>query len=373
MSDTHLSILDELYEEAEQGLKKNGNSPMASSSLPEVIVTHINLITDNVQYVLGINNVLITSLVEKIAHPNQDIRLHQAKMSGGYSGRTLDTKYIAPFLKSKHFRSMVESGWLTRSLEQGYPYNLKYKGAIKNNEVKQAFLEILDYIQNKHGNSKDCLVFYFQKLILFREKEIIKINPFKEGSKFSILDICHLLDKHFSECITYGKSKLPVIAIYSIYECLIGEPQRFNGKTLAPLGHHTSADYRSKAIGDVQVNDENNEPFEGVEIKYKKPITHLLIEDAYEKIKMYPVSRYYILSTEDITNEEWPNIQQSIDVIVKEHGCQVIANGLMNSIKYYLRLIEKPERFIETYTKNVINDTELKLEHKEVWKQLIEG
>jgi DNA (cytosine-5)-methyltransferase 1 len=369
----HISVLEKIYTEAEGILQRNENKPKAPDGLPSEVISHIDLITDNVEYVLGINNVLITSLVEKIVHPAQDIRLHQAKMDGGYSGRTLDTSYVAPFLKSKHLKSMVESGWLTRSLEQGYPYDLNYKGAIRNKDIKRAFLEILDYIQNKKIDPEQCLLYYLEKLIIFREKEKIMINPLKGGTKITILEICHLLDTHFSRCNTYGKAKLPVIAVYSIYECLISELKRFEGKTLAPLGHHTSADFRSKAIGDVQVNDENGEPFEGVEIKYNKPITHVLIDDAFEKIKLYPVNRYYILSTENIADDELPKIQQSIEKIAVEHGCQVIANGLLNSIKYYLRLLEKPERFIDKYTHNVMVDSELKIEHKEMWKQLING
>lgn len=371
MQKTYLTEMDAIYSQAEELLAKNANIAFASKTLPSKTIEHIDLITNNVEYVLGINNVLITSFIEKIIHPIQDIRLHQAKMEGGYSGRGLDTKYVAPFLKSKHLRSMVESGWLTRSLEQGYPYDLNYRGAIKNKQIKQAFLELLDYIQTKNGSPKDCLVYYFQKLILFREKENIKINPLKDGKKISILEICHLLEEHFAKCNTYGKSKLPVIAIYSIYECLLGELKRFEGKILIPLGYHTSADFRSKAIGDIQINDENGEPFEGVEIKYKRSITHQLINDAYEKIKQYPVNRYYILSTEEIADEEMSDIQHSINQIAEEHGCQMIANGLINSIKYYLRLIENPEIFIAKYTQNVVIDTELKIEHKQIWKQLM--
>ena len=150
------------------------------------------------------------------------------------------------------------------------------------------------------------------------------------------------------------------------------ELKRFEGKTLLPLGHHTSADYRSKAVGDIQVNDKNGEPFEGVEIKFKKPITQLLVNDAYEKIKRYRISRYYLLSTEDVSNEEIPAIQQSVNEIAEEHGCQVVVNGLINTIKYYLRLLENTSEFIKKYTQNIVNDSELKIEHKEMWKSLIE-
>lgn len=237
---------------------------------------------------------------------------------------------------------------------------------------KKAFLEIIDFVQTKDGNPRHCLLYYFQKLILFREKEKIEISPLADGQKISISDICKLLENHFEKSNSYGKSKLPVIAVYSIYECLISELKRFEDKTLVPLGHHTSADSRSKSVGDIQINNKNGQPFEGVEIKYDKPITHQLVNDSYQKLKKHPVNRYYILSTEDISDEELPMIQHEVNQIAEEHGCQMIPNGLMNSIKYYLRLIQSPDEFIEKYTSNIVVDTELKIEHKEVWKQLLD-
>ena len=79
----------------------------------------------------GSFTVTFTSLTYKCLHPEQDVRLHQANMEGGYSGRTFDTKYVTPFLKSKRFYgAMKESGWLTRSLEQNIPYHKDFPGKI---------------------------------------------------------------------------------------------------------------------------------------------------------------------------------------------------------------------------------------------------
>lgn len=87
------------------------------------------------------------SIIHKSLHPNQDIRNHQTSIENGYSGRTFDTKYITPFLKSVKFPAMAESGWLTRSLEQKVPYDSYYSGAIKPDSLKTAFLQIIDFIQ----------------------------------------------------------------------------------------------------------------------------------------------------------------------------------------------------------------------------------
>ena len=47
---------------------------------------------------------------------------------------------------------MAESGWLTRSLEQSFPYTLDYKGNISNKQVKQAFLKLIDSLETKSVN-----------------------------------------------------------------------------------------------------------------------------------------------------------------------------------------------------------------------------
>ncbi len=119
-----------------------------SLGLRETQLRKIQMIVDKEETFKGVYTVLTTSLVYKSNNPNQDIRLHQANMNNGYSGRNFDTRFITPFLKQKQFLgAMKESGWLTRSLKQNLPYTLDYPGKISNIDVKKAFLEILDDIE----------------------------------------------------------------------------------------------------------------------------------------------------------------------------------------------------------------------------------
>ena len=64
-------------------------------------------------------------------------------------------------------------------------------------------------------------------------------------------------------------------------------------------------------------------------------------------------------------------ISIEIQRIKNIHGCQLIVNGIMDSLKYYLRLLENPYEFIENYVKLVETDNALKFEHKEKWNKLI--
>ncbi|WP_253274521.1 hypothetical protein [Nostoc sp. PCC 7107] len=118
-------------------------------NLPEIEINQIQLPEEYQSYLVeiakksfsskGAYTVLVTILVHKILNPAQDIRYHQAKMTGGFSGRSIDTKYITPTLTELGLPAMAESGWLTRSLEQPYPYTLEYEGKITPVSLKKHF------------------------------------------------------------------------------------------------------------------------------------------------------------------------------------------------------------------------------------------
>ena len=74
----------------------------------------VKAIVDKEENLKGVYTVLVSSLTYKSLNPEQDIRYHKVDLENGYSGRTFDTKYVTPFLKSKKFfGAMKESGWLT--------------------------------------------------------------------------------------------------------------------------------------------------------------------------------------------------------------------------------------------------------------------
>lgn len=160
-----------------------------------------------------------------------------------------------------------------------------------------------------------------------------------------------------------------MIALYSIYEILIDELSRFDGKTLDKLGSHHSCDRSSGNAGDIDILDENNELYEVVEVKFDIPIDCIMVRDCYEKIKPTNIQRYYILSTEEIT--EMDKINNYIDKVKEEHGCQIILNGVFPTIKYYLRLIKNTDVFMDKYLKNLNEHPEINYEHKISWNKIV--
>ena len=358
--------LNNFYDEAMQLVASNNH---IQSDLNQDIKKHLDEILKRSESAKAGITVILTSIVYKMLNPEQDIRNHQTSITNGYSGRTFDTKYITPFLQSKKFPYMASgSGWLTRSFEQKVPYDIHYTGAINPKSLKESFLETIDFIQ-KGQDLEKILSYLFQGLIIKRNAQQIDLA---KPLNLPIATIIGLLLKHFNNTYSAdGASRLPVLALYAVYQCLINEIKRFDGKTLLPIESHTSADARSGRIGDIDIVDEKDRAFEAVEVKHGIPISSQLIRDAFEKFKTTQVNRYYLLSTADINMSQKEEIDKEIERIKNIHGCHVIANGLVHSLNYYLRLLSNTSEFIENYVNLLEVDPALKFEHKESWNIII--
>jgi DNA (cytosine-5)-methyltransferase 1 len=363
-------ILNNAYKEALKETGKDKGEPFLSK-LTQNQKTWLKNIADKSRSQKAVVAVITTSFVKKIESPEQDVRLHRATFEGGYSARGLDTRYITPFFKEKfHWLAMKESGWLTRSIEQDHPFNLDFPGMIRNREVKESLLQILNDVdvERNKASPKTYLTALFILLIQKAPaiREVIKAE-FIPTLPISLMVEC--LSSHFFQKYSVGgAASLPVIAIYSIYEILMRDVSRYQDKTLRPLRSLYSPDLRV-GLGDIEILDESNEYFECVEIKHEIPIEAIMIEDAYEKFKNTSVKRYFLLSTAKpfIKSGEEEKIKNSIEKVREEHGCEVIVNGIIPSLKYYLRLLANPGELMSGYTNNLISrfseTAEIKEEH----------
>lgn len=358
-----------LQEQYKRAMESLGSGTSIIHQLDTSISACLDEILKRSESSKGVLTVVITSLVYKILCPQQDIRNHQTTIDGcGYSGRSFDSKHITPFLKKNSFPAMAESGWLTRSLEQKQPYNSSYPGAIRPPELKTAFLTAINLIE-EDKNLDEYLSYILQGLVIQRNLQQIDLA---RPVDLPISKIINLLQKHFNATYSSdGASRLPVLAIYAAYQCLIMEAKRFETKELLELESHTSADTRSGRIGDVDIVDENGKTFEAVEVKFGIPISEQLVSDAFDKFKSTQVTRYYFLSTADIKKGEGDKVDAEIDRIRNVHGCHVVANGVVHTLKYYLRLLSDTSVFVENYVTLVETDKALKFEHRRKWNEIM--
>jgi len=365
---THTELLNKVYESALSiAFDENANF----DNIDAKIRKYVDYIISRSESNKGMGTVLTTLLAHKVISPEQDIRYHQAGLENGFAGRGVDQNHVTPFMKKVAFPSMAESGWLTRSLEQAHPYTLDYPGKITPKEAKKAFLTIIDNIQTKGVSSQDILLYIF--VLLVRQRDSMKVELAKPHS-LSISSIINLLERHFTaKYASSGASRLPTLAIYAAYQCMMGQVSRYNGKILCPLESHNSSDMQSGRIGDVDVNNPDNTAFEGIEIKHDIKITKGLVTDAYEKFKIHNTDRYYLLTTANMEKADWGAINEEIGRIAQIHGCQVIVNGVYDTLRYYLRLLADTAEFIECYVDCMKVDESIKFQHKTMWNDVVSG
>ncbi len=368
---------NEIMESAYQQAKKELLEKLLAV-LPNELVQNLRTVVENAETQKAVLGVTLTSLVYKVYDPKQDIRKHQEGMKGGYSGRTFDTKYVTPFLKDKfpHF-AMAESAWLTRSLEQPQPFNLNYAGKIRNTVLKTAFLKILDQIQSDSTLAPKFLVALMGLMLEATAKDdalIAKVHITSSVTISKIIDAFNLHIRHDYGKGVVGTARLPVLAIYSVYNLLMPDVKRYAGKILMPLESHTSPDSRSKSLGDIDVNNPDNTCFESVEIKHNKPITADMVGVAYRKIRNTNIDRYYILTTSEPNFDDYESVMQKLEKYKKVHPCQIIVNGVIPSLKYYMRLISSPQDIIDEYTKWLEFEYQrasgIKREHLRFWQEI---
>jgi DNA (cytosine-5)-methyltransferase 1 len=373
MSQAPNEIMEAAYEQA-----KNKSLRSLLSGLSDESIQDLSVIVENAETQKAVLGVTLTSLVYKVYEPKQDIRKHQEGMKDGYSGRTFDTKYVTPFLKSKfpHF-AMAESAWLTRSLEQPRPFNLNFPGKIRNTVLKTAFLKTLDRVQTDKNLASKLLVALIGLMLEATAKDDALFTKVQVVSGITIAKIIDALSLHIRH--DYGKgvvgtARLPVLAIYSVYNLLMPDVKRYSGKFLVPLESHTSPDSRSKSLGDIDVNNADNSCFESVEIKHNKPITADMVGVAYRKIRNTEIDRYYILTTSEPNFDDHESVMQEIEKYKKVHSCQIIVNGVIPSLKYYMRLISNPQDIVGEYTKWLEFEYQrasgIKREHLRVWQEI---
>ena len=184
-----------------------------------------------------------------------------------------------------------------------------------------------------------------------------------------------MLEQHFS---TKLSSRLPVIAIHAAYQQLFSTIKKYDNKILRPLNVHTSSD--KHGFGDIEIWNKNDTPFEMIEVKHNIPIDRNLIFDVVKKSENTTIERYYVLTTYKnsfLNAEEEAFINKFVLKIKKERDIEVIANGIIHSLKYYLRFIDDYHEFLKTYTETLVvdaqNSTEVKEFHVKAWQDILKS
>jgi DNA (cytosine-5)-methyltransferase 1 len=383
MTNDYLEALNSAHSDVEAQLSQ-GNTPAWKTSLsrfkcqipdasiytPATLDLALENIVKNIPSSKYIFSIVLTACVKKIVDPKQDIRIAQTSMANGYSNRSLDQTVVTPFLKRFNYTHCEASGLESgRNLERPHPWDLSYACNPRGKGNRESFLTTLNFIEVEKG-SPEIVLRYLLFLDAQNRKQSATLT--QAPLETNIEKIMNIFNRHFAESSGQGKSRLPVLALYSLYESLVDEVGRYEGTILARLERHTTADLRSGSIGDIQV-DKDDLPFEGVEVKSEKPITVDMIYELPRKFGVRKISRYYLLTTYpgSVRPEDKVAVENAVQKVQLETGCQVIVNGLNSSIWYYLRLIKDPSEILARYVELLSVDPDVRPELIEKWNELV--
>ena len=310
----------------------------------------------------------VTLLGYKLIKQDQDIRAHKDEYKDGFSARTFDTKVTVPFLIEKSLPRSVESHWLTQTLSFA---GVLTEGETLKTQPKIAgplLIEVVNYAQKLSiVEIENMLLAIFISLIKIRNADkVILTRP-----KHQPIDVVkYLLHTHFSTKYKSNAPRLPQLAMYAIYQSIIGKMSRFDNQTLEEIKRMKSADRKSGTVGDVVVLNSAGLPEEAVEIKFGQPISSVHVSEAIEKVRGASVSRYYMLSTAGILEADIELISEIKLAFLKQNGCEIIVNGVIDTIGYYLRLLPNTTEFLSNYASLLEQDPDTSYEHRVAWNDI---
>jgi len=355
-----LKILERRYSEAEKIVNDEKEDPATSP--------HIKAATQLANVKHAFRGAAVTLLSYKLLDPAQDIRAHKDEQEGGFSARTYDTRVTIPFLIDKSLPRNVESHWLTQTLSFAGILHSETQLKTQPKSSGPLLVEVVNFGQELDTKAvEDMLTAILVELIKIRNKDrVILTRP----KRLPIHMVTELLNAHFHRGYKSNGPRLPQLAVYAIYKVMIPQFQRFNNQKLDTLQRMKAADRKAGTVGDIVVLDSEEKPTEAVEIKFGQMITDIHVCEAIEKVRGASVSRYYLLSTNGIDPNDEEIIRGRRADFLVQNGCEIIVNGVVESIAYYLRLLPNTTDFVSAYADLVESDDDTAYEHRISWNEI---
>lgn len=366
--DSCRDLLESCYHEAQTLYEGMDDSPLVAV-LGNELAGKVRRIAQQKHAARG---VLVTLSVFKVYNPNQDIRCNKAEHPGGFAGRTIDEGATVPFLLSKTLPRSVQTHWLSQTFSfQNVCWAREMTLRTQPRWLGPTLIDVVNTLEETEGSLQATKARAMATLILYilidirNHSEVLLTKP-----KGLVIDrVIYLLDRHFRFGYKANSPRLPQIAVYSMYECLIDSMARYAGLSLDPLARMRAADRKARTVGDIVLRKEAR-PIEAVETKLGVPVGVTVVSEAIEKVRTASVERYLILSTGNIAEDEREAVTRLCLDFRNSNGCEIIVNGLLETIGYYLRLLPDTNGFISKYAERVEKDVDLDYEHRIAWNAI---
>lgn len=222
---------------------------------------------------------------------------------------------------------------------------------------------------NSRQVAEAAVIAILRRLIMIRNQGRVQLTVPKS---LPIAGVLALLKAHILRRYSKNAPRLPQCAIYAVYRCLGKEVSKYQGLELQPLGRMKSADRKAGTVGDIELHCDGI-PFEAVEIKLGIPIGIAHVREACDKVKSLTARRYYLLSTVGVAEADAEEISSTKASFHRSNGCELIVNGVFETLSYYLRLLSATESFLDAYVSLLNEDPDVTYEHKLAWNQICDA
>jgi DNA (cytosine-5)-methyltransferase 1 len=313
----------------------------------------------------------LTLCAYKVAVPAQDIRAHKSEHAGGFSARSVDTNVTIPFLIDKSLPRNVESHWLSQTFSFAGPYA---RGSVLRTQPRAAGPLLIDTLNLvEEAGSKDyayaAVVAIIQQLIAIRDQPRVILTRPKD---LSVERTVELVARHLARPYRQNAPRLPQLVIHAAYQRIVETVGRYKGIKLEPLERMKSADRKAGTVGDIVVTD-NGAAVEAVEIKFAQEVAFIHVAEAIEKVRAQAVRRYYILSTLGISPTGEAAIDKRRKDFLVQNGYEIIIDGVLETLAYYLRLLPSTTVFLLAYAELLETDPDTNYEHRIAWNECCQG
>lgn len=279
-------FLDTIYKDV------GPNMQISEDQLPQKYRTNFSTLIDSITSEVGRALVVLTvnQLTIKAIAPEQSIRLHKGNKnagsfswSEGISMRSIDSKFVTPFLRKNGLLNMNKDGsFMTRSLAENYPYTQLYKANLKAD--KEDWLTTVDAIEDNNIDAVSALKYVLSLLknhsmqfVELADKAHLAANQF--ANKHDFKDIKNIITS-FIVNSSY-KARIFEVAMHSLFQAF--QDLHLLEGSLSPMTQMRSANKKHSNVGDIEVYD-NNALIESWDAKFGKEYLRDELEELDDKI-----------------------------------------------------------------------------------------
>lgn len=232
-------------------------------------------------------------LAIKSIAPEQNVRLHKgSRIKGrfsweeGISMRSLDKKYITPFLRQYGLLKVNRDGvFMTRSLAENYPYSMLYKAEMRGPFGE--WITMVDAIENNTLPPELGLCFL---LVLLQNRS----DQFKEHAERACSLICKYRNRTFEDVknlivtffnITDYSARAFEVVMHGFFQAM-DEMNLLGDAQLVPMSQMRCANKKHGNVGDIELM-ENGSIVEAWDAKYGKPYLRDELEEIRDKLLVH--------------------------------------------------------------------------------------